>query len=278
MILKYITKNIIYKIYKSEKNMQFLEKYLFNNPKYTESKRIVHYAKQVYSQNGEDGIINEIFNRIGTTNKFFIEFGVENGLESNTAYLSLNDWKGLWIEADRKYFDSINKNFKEVIVNKQLKIKNSFITPENIEPIFEEFEVPANPDLLSIDIDSTDYWIRKAIKNYNPRLLIMEYNPTFFPPTVWIAKKNQNVWKGDTNYGASLQALHDLNKSKNYILIGCDFSGTNAFFIRKDVYNKNLFESNTTAEYHYEPSRWGRLMNFNYEKTFDLGQEDKDIK
>lgn len=277
MISEYIRR--VYNLYNSGKNIPYLEKYLFNNPKYTESKRITHYAKQAYSQNGEDGIIKEIFNRIGTTNKFFIEFGLQDGLESNTAYLLLNNWNGLWIEADKKYFTSIRKNFKEAIDTEQLKVKNSFITPENIETIFEEFNVPKNPDLLSIDIDSTDYWVWKAIKKYNPRLLIMEYNATFFPPTVWIAKKNQSVWKGDTNFGASLQALHDLNKSKNYILIGCDFSGNNAFFIREDCYDENLFESNTTAEYHYESTKIGGLvMNNNHKKSFSFGDKDNDFK
>ncbi|WP_198170161.1 hypothetical protein [Mucilaginibacter arboris] len=77
---------------------QFLSEHLYNNPKYANSKRLNMHEYQVFSQNGEDGIIQEIFNRIGYTNKYFIEFGVENGLECNSTNLLYKDWKGLWIE------------------------------------------------------------------------------------------------------------------------------------------------------------------------------------
>jgi hypothetical protein len=233
-------------------SMDILNNHLYNNPKYVNSKRVTHYGKSAFSQNGEDGIIQEIFNRIGTTNKYFVEFGVENGLECNSTFLLLKKWKGLWIEANENFFSQIPINFKEAIDKSLLNVKNSFVIPENIEEIFGEFNVPKSPDLLSIDIDSTDYWVWKAIKNYTPRLLVIEYNDTYFPPTIWIQKKNAEHWKSGVNYGASLQALHNLSKNKGYTLIGCDFNGVNAFFIRDDCYSKELFEENTSAEYHYE--------------------------
>ncbi|GAA5818783.1 MAG: FkbM family methyltransferase [Methanobrevibacter sp. CfCl-M3] len=255
-------------------SMDFIYKNLYNNPKYLNSKRITHYGKSAFSQNGEDGLIKEIFNRIDTTNKYFVEFGVENGLECNTTFLLLNGWKGLWIEADEKSCSEIQENFKEVIKKEYLKVKNSFITPENIEEIFDEFEIPKSPDLLSIDIDSTDYWVRKAIKKYTPRVLIMEYNDTYFPPTVWIQKKDKATWEEGINYGASLQALHDLNKNMGYTLIGCDFNGVNAFFIRNDCYSEELFEKNTSAEYHYENQKQLSFYYSHKRTSFDLGQKD----
>lgn len=254
----------------------YLNKYLYDNPKYKGTKRITHYGKSVYSQNLEDGMIHEIFNRIGTTNKFFVEFGVENGLECNTTFLLLQKWKGLWIEANSKDVASIKKTFDEPIQNGQLNIKHSFITPDNIEDIFDEFNVPKELDLLSIDIDTTDYWVRKAITNYKPRVLIMEYNAAFFPPIVWIKKKSETIWNGDTNMGASLQALHDLNKLKGYSLVGCDFNGVNAFFVRDDCYDESLFEEDTSAEYHYESFKIVKPYYF-HKKAFSLGDSDPDI-
>lgn len=231
-------------------SMDFIYKNLYNNPKYLNSKRITHYGKSAFSQNGEDGLIKEIFNRIDTTNKYFVEFGVENGLECNTTFLLLNGWKGLWIEADKKSCSEIQENFND------------------------EFEIPKSPDLLSIDIDSTDYWVRKAIKKYTPRVLIMEYNDTYFPPTVWIQKKDKATGKEGINYGASLQALHDLNKNMGYTLIGCDFNGVNAFFIRNDCYSEELFEKNTSAEYHYENQKQLSFYYSHKRTSFDLGQKD----
>ena len=253
-----------------------LNEQLYENPKYKNSKRITHYGKTVFSQNGEDGIIHEIFNRIGTTNKFFCEFGVEEGLECNTTLLLLQNWKGLWIEGDEKSYKKALDNFEEPIKNGQLKIKHSFITPENIEGIFDEYKIPKDLDLLSIDIDTTDYWVRKAITNYKPRVLIMEYNAAYFPPIVWIKKKDEVVWEGDINMGASLQALHDLNELKGYKLIGCDFNGVNAFFVREDCYDESLFESDTSAEFHYEPFKDIKTYVF-HRRTFSLGDIDEDI-
>ena len=278
MKLKNKIRFILYNINKkrSKNDWFYLKEHLYENPKYKGTKRLAHYGKTVFSQNGEDGIINEIFNRIGTTNKFFCEFGLEDGLESNTALLLLQNWKGLWIEADKKGYNKILKNFEEPIKNGQLMVKQSFVTPENIEGIFDEFKIPKDLDLLSIDIDSTDYWVRKAITNYKPRVLVMEYNAAYFPPIVCIKKKNETYWEGDINMGASLQALHDLNKLKGYKLVGCDFNGVNAFFVRNDCYDESLFESDTSAEYHYEEFK--EIRNYFFHMvTFSSGDVDEDI-
>jgi len=266
------------KLHKTERlDWKYLNECLYENPKYKGTKRITHYGKTVFSQNGEDGIIDEIFKRIGTTNKFFVEFGLQEGIESNTALLLLKGWDGLWIEADKKYVSQINETFNEPIKSKQLKVKNSFVTPENIENIFDECGVPKELDLLSIDIDSTDYWVRKSINKYKPRVLIMEYNAVYFPPIVWIKKKDDPYWNNDINMGASLQAIHDLNKSKGYSLVGCDFNGVNAFFVRNDCFSEELFESDTSAEFHYETFK--DLVPYSYhKKVFNMGDVDPDIK
>ena len=91
-----------------------------------------NYGYRVYSQNDEDGIINEIFKRIGTTNKEFIEFGVQDGLECNSHYLLHKGWKGLWIEGSKKYYNKINNKFRPAIKKGMLKICNAFITKNNI--------------------------------------------------------------------------------------------------------------------------------------------------
>ena len=77
-------------------------KELLSDPKYNDGKRLERYGFKVYSQNDEDGIIQEILNRIGETSKTFVEFGVGNGLENNTLTLLLKGWHGLWIEGERR--------------------------------------------------------------------------------------------------------------------------------------------------------------------------------
>src|SRR5258708_11506687 len=93
---------------------QFLNQNLFNNPKYKSSKRLNKHEYQVFSQNGEDGIIQEIFNRIGYTNKYFIEFGVENGLECHSTNLLYKGWNGLWIEGSGEFYQQITGRFKDL--------------------------------------------------------------------------------------------------------------------------------------------------------------------
>ena len=234
---------------------QFLNDNLYNNPKYLNSKRLNRYEYQVFSQNGEDGIIQEIFNRIGYTNKYFIEFGVENGLECNSTNLLYKDWKGLWIEGSKEHCAGINARFSDLITNGSLQIQNAFINAENIQSLFDKANSPAEPDLLSIDIDYNDYYVWDAITKYKPRVVIVEYNSIFRPDTHFVVKYNPNrMWDRTSHYGASLLALEQLGKQKGYDLVGCVFSGSNAFFVREDLIGEQ-FEAPFTAENHYEPNR-----------------------
>lgn len=233
----------------------FLYKHLYNNPKYTNSKRLNKHEYQVFSQNGEDGIIQEIFNRIGYTNKYFIEFGVENGLECNSTNLLYKDWKGLWIEGSDFYCKQISDRFRDLLENGTLTIQNAFINAENIESLFDKANAPIEPDLLSIDIDYNDYYVWQAITKYKPRVVIIEYNSIFRPDTHFVVKYNPTrMWDKTSHFGASLLALEQLGFKKGYCLVSCVFTGSNAFFIRQDLV-KDLFESPYTAENHYEPNR-----------------------
>jgi hypothetical protein len=240
---------------KGIKVTQFLAEHLFNNPKYTSSKRLNRHEYQVFSQNGEDGIIQEIFNRIGHTNKYFIEFGVENGLECNSTNLLYKNWSGLWIEGSNECYNQVLVRFKDMIDNGQLKIQNEFITAENIQSFFDKANAPVEPDLLSIDIDYNDYYIWKAITKYKPRVVIIEYNSVFRPDTHFVVKYNpKRMWDKTSYFGASLLALEQLGNEMGYNLVGCVFSGSNAFFVRKDLIG-DLFEAPYSAENHYEPNR-----------------------
>jgi hypothetical protein len=225
---------------------------LYRNPRYLNNKRLNIYEWQAFSQTREDGIIEEIFNRIGTTNKFFVEFGVGNGLECNTIYLMHKEWKGCWIECSDVHHDFIVEKFRGPIEAKQLTVLKSLVDKENIELLFRRMEVPQEFDLLSIDIDGNDFWVWQAIKNYNPRVVIVEYNASFGKSIEWIMEYNPTyIWDGSKYRGASLKSLEKLGRTKGYNLVGCNFAGTNAFFVRNDLV-KDLFEEPFTSENHYE--------------------------
>jgi len=181
---------------------------------------ITRYERKFSSQNGEDGILEAIFTVIGTTRKYFVEFGAASGRECNTARLAQHGWTGLLMDAAPPPPDA------------PVPIRREFITAENINALFEKYNVPPAFDLLSIDIDGNDYWVWKSITAYRPRVVIIEYNASVPPTESRVMPYDPNFrWSGTDYFGASLLALTTLGSAKGYTLVGCDSSGTNAFFV-----------------------------------------------
>ncbi len=231
--------------------------FLLANPRYQDPKRLNRHEYQALSQFGEDGIISEIFRRIGTTNKYFAEFGAGDGIENNSAALLLKGWNGFWIEGSPASSRLIRKHFSRFISEGRLAFKESFVTRENIEALFAEAKVPKEFDLFSIDIDGNDYWVWKEIKNYSPRVVIAEFNGTFGPEIEWVMKHNPDHAFDNTQYfGSSLKAYEKRFAEKGYRLVGCGLAGINAFFVRQDLATEDKFLAPFTSENHYEPPRY----------------------
>jgi hypothetical protein len=183
---------------------------------------------KAFSQQGEDGIIQHIFNVIGTTNKIAAEIGVwANFPECNTMYLALTGWKTFWF--DMNYVDSSKFNL----------VDNTFVlqklTADNVAEEFKKVSVPFEIDLLSIDIDGNDYHLREALSEYRPRVCIQEYNGCFDATTQHIMPRNDNYVLCDRSFGASLKSMELQAERQGYDLVYCGEGGVNAFFIRKDV-------------------------------------------
>src|SRR5580704_16632386 len=226
-------------------------------PRHADPKRLLRYGFKVYSQNEEDGIIQEIFNRVGVTNRTFVEFGVETGVESNTTKLLVEGWRGLWIDAMPMHVAAIRTTFAHKFADGTLKVRESFVTTENINALIAEAGIGGEIDLLSIDIDNNDYWVWKAITSINPRVVVIEYNASLRPPmSLVVPYQPERAWDGVSNYfGASLEAFVRLGRSKGYRLVGCSISGVNAFFVRDDIAGDRFFDP-ATAEELYEPPRY----------------------
>lgn len=219
-------------------------------------KRLLKYGFKVYSQCDEDGILQEIFRRIGVGRRTFIEFGVEHGLECNTTKLLLDQWQGLWLECEPARVRRARTHFKTAIDAGRLRIVEARVSAENVDTLFRDQGMEGEIDLLSIDIDGNDYWVWKAIASVRPRVVVIEYNAALPPPlAVVMAYAPEWSWKGDTYSGASLNALGKLGAEKGYRLVGCTLSGVNAFFVRDDLCADH-FHAPFTAEEHYEPPRY----------------------
>ncbi len=227
---------------------------LLHNPRYVEPRRLQRHAFQVNSQNGEDGIIQEIFRRIGFSTRVFAEVGIGDGTENNTAFLLSQGWKGFWIDGSDAFLRKISG--RKDLPPDCLITCVSFVSKENIAEIFSRLGVPRDFDLMSLDIDQNTFYIWEALGEFKPRIVVVEYNASIPPDIDWkphyVADR---VWDGTQNFGASLKAFEKLGRQLGYSLVGCDFNGVNAFFVRDDLI-ADKFSDPYTAEKHYEPPRY----------------------
>jgi hypothetical protein len=225
------------------------------HPRYGSKKRLLAFEAQVNSENGEDGMIQEVFNRIGVTNKVFVDIGVGDGVECNSAFLLARGWQGYWIDGNPRFLELMKQ--RADLPAGVVKPLFAFINRENIRSLFEQLAVPTEFDFLSLDIDQNTYYAWEGLKGFRPRAVLIEYNSAVPPDIDWKAIYGADrVWDGShNNYGASLKALELLGRTLGYSLVGCDFNGVNAFFVRTDLVG-DKFEAPYTAENHYEPPRF----------------------
>lgn len=222
----------------------------------TSTKILAGHGLKVFSQSDEDGIIAEIFRRIGMTNRVFVEFGVGNGLENNTVALLYQGWSGLWIEGSPEFCGEIRTAFGTAIENRRLSLVNEFVTPENIDTLIPKHVKGREIDLLSVDIDGNDAHVLSQIKCVSPRVLVVEYNAKFGPSISYCMAYDANYqWRKTDRFGASLKYFETMLAQQGYCCVGCNVVGTNAFFVRQDLVGE-LFASPFTAEAHFEPARY----------------------
>jgi hypothetical protein len=219
-----------------------------------DSKRLEPFGYKVYSQGDEDGIINEIFNRLGIEKGTFAEIGVESGLECNTHLLLHRGWTGTWIDGNVDQSWNIKNKFKSLVDAKRLNVGIGRITRENVNQIFNDLRIDS-VDFLSIDIDGMDIYILEAI-NIKPKVICIEYNSKWPANVSRAPVYNPNYqWQGSDYMGSSLKAITEVANNKGYTLVGTTISGVNAFFVRNDVLG-DKFTSNNSVEYLYNPPRY----------------------
>jgi len=191
------------------------------------------YELKVFSQNGEDGVLDEILRRIGVQDRTFVEFGAGPGVEAVAVYLAdVDRWHGHFIEADPADFQALAAKYA---MSSRVTTTEAFVTPDEVEALFSRLAVPDEPDLLSIDIDGHDYWVWKAISRCRPRVVVIEYNAHLGTDRLTMPRTSTPGWQGTDYFGASIGALVDLGTEKGYRLVHCDLTGVNAFFVRDDL-------------------------------------------
>ena len=189
------------------------------------------FEKKIYSQFGEDGIVQEIIKRISKKNldKWCVEFGAKDGIsDSNTYNLIKNlDYNAVLIEGDKKFFNELKRNIKSDKVVKLNKLV-SFEGSNKLENILQDTKIPKNFDFLSIDIDGCDYHIFEQLELFTPKIICIEFNHMIPNEVEFVQSKNFAL-----KQGSSPKSLVNLAKLKNYHLVANTL--TNLFFVHESI-------------------------------------------
>jgi hypothetical protein len=201
-----------------------------------------HDSHNNMTQFGQAGVLHKIFEIIGTTNKYFVEFGSEgtDTGQGNSASLRPLGFEGLLMDAgDRSH----NK----------YKVYQHFITAENINELFIKYQVPEVFDFLSIDIDGNDFYVWQRLDSkYRPRVLSIESNPSF-PKNIDVVPLYDPAycWRGENTVGSSAKAIYNLCRHKKYSYVA--HCGVDGIFIADEVIIKyNMFSNVNNFEYIYD--------------------------
>jgi len=219
---------------------------------------LIHlHEEKTFSQNGEDGILRYMFSNIGTTDKFYVEFGVQDGKQRNTRLLAEKyAWAGLLMDGGPG--------------NKKINLQSEFVTSANIRHLFRKYHVPKEFDLLSIDVDSCDLWIWRQLCGFNnthgapwrPRVVITEFNRNYDLYEYYTFPDDPSTfWQGDELFGASLSALYLAGLQMDYGLVYVDHNRVNAFFLRRDILERFTRNVPSLESIHPAPLPLHRAMD-----------------
>lgn len=197
---------------------------------------LLRFEQAIHSQNGEDGIIAEIFRRIGVRNRHAIEIGAADGVENCSAALLDQGWSATWIEAD----PAKARRARSDRAHTDLTVIELLVDADSVVAALEQVDAPLEPDLLIVDIDGNDYWVWEVLgRRYRPRVVVIEYNAAVGPMLRWIQRYDpSHSWDETRYHGAGLGAMVSLGRGLGYRLVCCDSWGINAFFVRdEDVHH-----------------------------------------
>ncbi len=242
---------------------------LLQKKKIQKVKNLSELEFSVFSQWGDDGIINWLTDKIPIRNRIFVEIGTEDYKESNTRFLlKYKNWKGYLIESNDLHVKNIYK--QSVVWKHDLEALNIKVQKNNINKIFKNLKLPKEIGLLSLDIDSNDYWIWNEIDIIKPTIFVCEFNSIFGDKKAISVPYDKNFERKKLHYsnlafGASLEAFKFLCKKKGYIFLGTNSSGVNAYFIYKNYFK---FIKKKIKKFESFPSTIRESRDKSFKKSF----------
>lgn len=277
--MKKLIYNFFFRKYQNRKlYMIGLSHILLMRKNYSKVNKLSDVDYKIFSQNGEDGILDYLLYQLKIEKPKYIEIGVGDYTESNTRFIFERcSPKGVIVDCLENLEEKIKKNFS--LWKSELKIVNDFVNPNNIIKIMREADTLNNLDIFSLDIDGIDYWILKELPKDFSKIAIVEFNPIFgknlkvsVPNITNFDRKKYHY--SNLCFGMSLQAAIEIMNEKNFYFVGTNLLRNNAFFIsknyKKEEYFKNLvinnIENSTDANFTESRDIKGNLNFLNYQK------------
>jgi hypothetical protein len=198
------------------------------------------------------------------------EFNAGNGIEQSYSrnLIIHHNWNALLLEKDKKLAHELAENYEE---HDQVNSLYAAVYPGNADILLEENGVPKDLDLLVIDNECNDYYVWRAIHEFQPKVVLIEYNPLFTPPQHAVVDYHpMNYWDYGVYFGASIQSMYELGKKKGYELVYTNNDKPHLLFVKKEYFRRFGIRDNspsalyqTTPGFTYLPSYALRSVAYN---------------
>lgn len=203
------------------------------------------YNRDVTSEHGEDGVIEKIFEIIGEESRWCVDLGALNGVHGSNVWhlMKKRGWAGVLIEADKTYFERLQKEYADVERAHCINVFISFEGEDSLDKTFARTHLPHVFDLFSLDVDGNEYHLWESLTHYRPRVMVVEFNPSIPNDVVFVQPRDMRIFQG-----SSLRALVELGKRKGYELVAAN--EVNAFFVLKELFHKFGIADNSIDALH----------------------------
>lgn len=230
---------------------------------------LLTFGHNVTSEHGEDGVLESIFQIIGDGNKWCVELGALNGKHGSNVWHLVKEhvWSGVLIEADRTYFEKLQKEYSDIDRAHCINAFVSFEGEDSLDKVFARTPLPRVFDLFSLDIDGNEYHLWDSMHEYRPRVMLVEFNPSIPNDVIFVQPRDMKVFQG-----SSLSAFVELGKRKGYELIAANES--NAFFVIKELFSQFSIADNSIDTLHTDHQYETKLFQL-YDGTLKIAGNTK---
>jgi len=195
------------------------------------SRWLNEFAENNTSQSGEDGLIAKALSFLPDLSSWCVEFGAWDGKHLSNTYnlVATKGFKVVLIEGDATRYKELRDNYPH---KDRAIFENAFVgssEEDGLDKILSQHPVPIEFDLLSVDVDGNDYHIWRALKSYQPKLVLIEYNISMVNGVEFVQPAEAGC-----HQGSSPASLVKLGIEKGYELVAV--TKQNLLFVRREYY------------------------------------------